>query len=70
MEGMATQDQQAVRFPRAGSAYKPLPRGNEGGRVLSHAVQTIKASPEQVFNLYTRPELLPAWQEGVVSVTP
>lgn len=69
MEGMATQEQQGPKFPLAGSTYQPLPRGSEHGRVLSHAVQTIKAAPEQVFNIFNRPELLPAWQEGVVSVT-
>lgn len=69
MESMATQEQQGPRFPLAGSTYTPLPRGGDHGRVLSHAVQTIKASPEQVFGIYIRPELLPAWQEGVVSVT-
>lgn len=68
MEGLATQEQE-LRFPIKGNAYAPLPQGKEHGRVLSHAVQTIRSTPEQVFNLYTRPELLPAWQEGVVSVT-
>ena len=29
---------------------------------------TIRATPDQVYNLYTRIEFLPAWQEGVVSV--
>ncbi len=69
MEGMATQEQKRPTFPKAGSSYAPLPRGNTNGRVLSHAVQTIRATPDQVFDIYSRPELLPAWQEGVVSVT-
>ena len=70
MEGLAEQEQrQEPRFPMAGAAYQPLPRGKEHGRVLSHAVQTIRSTPEQVFSVYSRPELLPAWQEGVVSVT-
>ncbi len=59
-----------VTFPRHGNDYVPLPRGKENGRVQAHAVQTIAASPEQVYHVYSRAELLPAWQEGVVSVTP
>ena len=58
-----------VTFPRSGSEYVPLPRGSEGNRVQAHAVQTIGATPEQIYNLYTRPEALSTWQEGVVSVT-
>ncbi len=68
MDDTATQPEQAT-FPRAGSNYAPLPRGKRDGRVLAHAVQTINASSDQVFQIYSRPELLPAWQEGVVSVT-
>lgn len=64
-----TVPQQQPTFPRGGSNYAALPRGKENGRVLAHAVQTVQASPEQVFNIYSRPELLPAWQEGVVSVS-
>jgi len=56
-------------FPRTGSNYTPLPRGKHDGRVQAHAVQTINATPDQIFQIYSRPELLPAWQEGVVSVT-
>lgn len=66
---MAAQEQQQPKFPMAGSAYRPLPRGSNQGRVVSHAVQTIKATPEQVFAVFHRSELLPTWQEGVVSVT-
>ena len=61
---------QAISFPRSGSNYTPLPRSKGQGRVVTHAVQTINATPEQVYKVYARPELLPAWQEGVVSVTP
>ena len=61
---------QAVSFPRSGSNYTPLPRSKGHGRVVSHAVQTINATPEQVYKVYARAELLPAWQEGVISVTP
>ena len=58
-----------IRFPRAGSEYVPLPRGSEGNRVTGHAVQTIGATPEQVYALFSQPETLPIWQEGVLSVT-
>ena len=58
-----------VTFPRKGTDYTPLPRGNQDGRILSHAVQTISATPDQIFQVYARAELLPAWQEGVISVT-
>ena len=61
--------QEPVTFPRRGSDYQPLPRSKSDGRVVTHAVQTINATPEQVYQVYARPELLPAWQEGVVSVT-
>jgi uncharacterized membrane protein len=60
---------EAPGFPRSGSDYVPLPRGKEHGRVLAHTVQTINATADQVYQVYTRVELLPAWQEGVVSVT-
>lgn len=58
-----------VRFPRSGSDYVPLPRGTQGNRVTGHAVQTINATPEQVYALFSRPETLHIWQEGVLSVT-
>lgn len=67
---METQALQASTFPRSGNTYAPLPRSKGDGRVVAHAVQTINATPEQVYQVYARPELLPAWQEGVVSVTP
>lgn len=70
MDSMNETGEQQATFPRRGTDYTPLPKGKHDGRVVSHAVQTIRATPEQVFNIYTRPELLPTWQEGVVSVTP
>ena len=57
-----------IRFPKAGSNWTPLPRGKQSNRVQAHAVQTIRATPKEVYNTYARAELLPAWQEGVVSV--
>jgi uncharacterized membrane protein len=58
-----------IKFPRQGSDYTPLPRSKKAGRVVAHAVQTIGATPQEVYQVYSRPELLPTWQEGVVSVT-
>lgn len=58
-----------VRFPRQGSDYNPLPRSKKDGRVVAHAVQTIAATPHEVYQVYSRGELLPTWQEGVISVT-
>ena len=66
---MEAQETQSTTFPRSGSNYAPLPRSKGDGRVVAHAVQTINATPEQVYQVYARAELLPAWQEGVVSVT-
>ncbi len=57
-----------ARFPKAGADWKPLPRGAKSNRVQTHAVQTIRATPDEVYNTYARIELLPSWQEGVVSV--
>ncbi len=58
----------APTFPKQGSIWQPLPKGKQGKQHAAHAVQTIRATPDQVYNLYTRIEFLPAWQEGVVSV--
>ena len=66
----AVSEQGSSTVPRRGSDYQPLPRSKGNGRVVAHAVQTINATPEQVYQVYARAELLPAWQEGVVSVVP
>lgn len=66
---MPTETLQEVRFPRSGHTYTPLPNSSQGEHVQAHAVQTINATPDQVYNTYASNELLPAWQEGVVSVT-
>lgn len=58
----------APSFPKQGSIWQPLPKGKHGKQMAAHTVQTINATPDQVFNLYTRIEALPIWQEGVVSV--
>lgn len=60
---------ESVQFPRQGSEYVPLPSGSTGNRVLAHTVQTIATTPEQAYALYSRPETLHIWQEGLVSVT-
>lgn len=58
-----------VQFPRQGSEYIPLPSGSQGNHVMAHSVQTIATTPEQAYALYSRPETLHIWQEGLVSVT-
>lgn len=60
----------AVMFPRKGTDYVPLPSSNGKERVTAHAVQTIAAPPQHIFDLYARTEVIPTWQEGVISVTP
>ena len=60
---------EAITFPLKGNDYVPLPRGHEHGGVQGHAVQTIDASPEHIFAIFNRYELLPSWQDGVVQVT-
>ena len=55
-------------FPRKGAVWQPLPKGKQGKQTAAHTVQTIRATPEQVYNLYTRVEFMPAWMEGVVHV--
>jgi uncharacterized membrane protein len=62
-------DEMSVTFPRQGSDYVPLPRGHKNGSIQAHAVQTINAEPEHVYGVYSKLELLPTWQDGVVQVT-
>ena len=59
-------------FPKAGqkgSHYAPLPDKSEGGRVTSHAVQTILVDQKALYDLWHDVESIPLWQEHVVSVT-
>ena len=58
----------APTFPKKGSIWQPLPKGKQGTQFAAHAVQTINATPDQVYNLYASIEALPTWQDGVVSV--
>lgn len=59
-----------VNFPRKGVDYVPLPKSTGKDHVVVHTVQTIAAEPEHIFNLYSRVEAIPIWQEGVISVSP
>ena len=59
---------EAPSFPKQGRIWQPLPKGKHGKQHAAHTVQTIRATPDEVFNLYTRIEALPVWQEGVVAV--
>ncbi len=58
-----------VRTP-TGEHYIPLPKSKEDGRVTSHAVQTILAGAQSLFQLWSNVSAFPRWQEHVVSVTP
>ena len=50
--------------------YAPLPDSEEDGYVTSHAVQTIRADAQSLYELWHNVTLFPRWQENVVSVTP
>jgi uncharacterized membrane protein len=50
-------------------AYAPLPDGEHDGRTTAHAIQTIRAEPLTLYNLWRNLSLIPLWQEHVVSVT-
>lgn len=51
-----------------GTEYKPLPQKTEDGYVTAHAVQTINADAQRLYSLWREVELIPRWQEYVVSV--
>jgi uncharacterized membrane protein len=63
-------EETVVTFPRKGADYVALPSDSSKERVSAHAVQTIAAGAEEIFNLYSRAEAIPVWQDGVISVTP
>ena len=54
----------------AGTTYAPLPEGIADGRVTAHAVQTINAGAEELYEVWSDVTNFPRWQEFVVSVTP
>jgi len=53
-----------------GSHYVALPDSKEDGVVTAHAVQTILADPQALYELWSEVSFIPRWQEHVVSVTP
>ena len=50
--------------------YIPLPDGEQDGIVSAHAVQTIAADADALYQLWHDVSLFSRWQEHVVSVTP
>lgn len=52
-----------------GEHYAPLPKSKKDGHVTAHAVQTILADPQTLYQLWSAVESIPLWQEHVVSVT-
>lgn len=58
-----------VKFPRKGSMFAPLADDKKDGHVRAHAIQTINAPPEELYELWRKEEFLSIWMEGVVSVT-
>ena len=52
-----------------GAIFSPLPQDNEKGRMRAHAVQTILANPQTLYELWHAVEHAPRWMEFVVSAT-
>jgi uncharacterized membrane protein len=52
-----------------GTTYSPMKQDMDDGRMRAHAVQTILADPQKLYELWRKVELAPRWQEYVVSVT-
>ncbi len=52
-----------------GAIYSPMKQDMDDGRMHAHAVQTILADPQKLYELWRKVELAPRWQEYVVSVT-
>ena len=63
-------DMSGSNIPKTGSTFAPLPEKDDRGRLIASAVQTIQASPEQLYGLWSDISLFPRWQEHVVAVTP
>ena len=57
------------RVPHHGSTFVPPPEKDEQGRLFASTVQTIQASPEELYRLWSDISYFPRWQEHVVSVT-
>jgi uncharacterized membrane protein len=57
-------------IPTKGQHYNPPPDRERDGRITSSAVQTILATPNDLYNLWHDISWIPRWQEYVLSVTP
>ena len=53
-----------------GGRYTPPSTKTDDGRILGHAVQTIRAEPMALYTMWRDVNFIPRWQENVVSVTP
>lgn len=60
----------STRFSSPGDHYAPLPQKKKDGYVYAHAIQTILADPQTLYQLWSDVSSIPRWQEYVVSVTP
>ena len=53
-----------------GLSYVAPPEKDEEGRLIATAVQTIQATPDQLYSLWSDISSFPMWQENVISVIP
>ena len=70
VESSPTPSSSTSKSPTVGEHYAPLPKSKKDGQVTAHAVQTILATPELLYKLWSDVSSIPLWQEHVVSVTP
>jgi uncharacterized membrane protein len=52
-----------------GSIFSPMKQDMDDGKMRAHAVQTILADAQTLYDFWRNVELAPRWQEFVVSVT-
>ncbi len=63
-------DMSVSNAARNGSTFTPAPEKDDDGRLIATSIQTIQATPDQLYKLWSDLSLFPRWQEHVVSVTP
>jgi uncharacterized membrane protein len=72
-EHISRLDSGLPEFPAAagrGAIFSPLPQDTKEGQMRAHAVQTIGADAQALYELWKRAEFAPRWMEYVVSVEP
>ena len=52
-----------------GAVFSPLPQDTDKGRMRAHAVQTILADPQMLYELWRAVSIAPRWMEFVVEAT-